>query len=650
MKLETGLSLHDAKEITVHKEKNTMPSRKELKRAGRHALRRNYVVFVMVCLIASFIGTKNTYTLSVFGLSSGSGDSQDSGRFASDMGLDRVWEDIASGDLKRGEEDSRSALSHMTANAQNPYLGRTRGVFAQVVNSIMSGSILVTLANAVTSAVKSPDIATSLLVGLSLLLALLLWLFIVRVYNVISARFFLEGRLYDRLPIGRFLFLLRVKKWMHVAWVMLFQSILLILWSVTIIGAFIKLYSYALVPYIVAENPAVPARRAITLSRKMMRGHKWELFILELSFIGWDFLSMLTFSGPLGVFFLNPYREATIAEYYAHLRALAKANQVPDSDLLNDVFLYERPSGELLRRAYTDELSLLKRPLPETLQKSGLEGWFTRLFGVTWTYKGTEDSYNEYLEQKAALDSLEHILNGTEYPFRLNPIPEPKKRRRVEHLHYMRHYSLLSLIAMFFLFSFIGWVWEVSLHLITDGEFVNRGVMFGPWLPIYGSGALMILVLLNKFRGKPAVEFITAVVLCGCLEYATAWYLEFTHDGMKWWDYSGYFLNLHGRICAEGLLVFGVGGLAIVYLIAPLMDTLLRRVPIRCLAVVCALLVCAFTADQFYSARHPNTGDGITDYGARAGTEFLQPIMSQYAVSDIPENSWKRGVKWQQYI
>lgn len=70
----------------------------------------------------------------------------------------------------------------------------------------------------------------------------------------------------------------------------------------------------------------------------------------------------------------------------------------------------------------------------------------------------------------------------------------------------------------------MGWVWEVSLHLITDGVFVNRGVLHGPWLPIYGTGGVMILAVLNKFREKPLVEFLLTIVLCGCVEYFTSWF------------------------------------------------------------------------------------------------------------------------------
>lgn len=125
---------------------------------------------------------------------------------------------------------------------------------------------------------------------------------------------------------------------------------------------------------------------------------------------------------------------------------------------------------------------------------------------------------------------------------------------------------------------------------------------------------MAILVLLKKLREKPALEFVAAMVLCGCLEYFSSWYLEMTHDGQRWWDYTGYFLNINGRICAEGLLTFGLGGLAIVYLLAPPLDNLLSRIDARKLGIVAAVLLVLYCADQVYSAQHPNVGAGITDY------------------------------------
>lgn len=76
-----------------------------------------------------------------------------------------------------------------------------------------------------------------------------------------------------------------------------------------------------LVPYIIAENPDMKANEAITLSRKMMKGYKWRAFLYGLSFIGWTVIGMATL-GVVGVLFVNPYKAAFYAEFYANVRAV----------------------------------------------------------------------------------------------------------------------------------------------------------------------------------------------------------------------------------------------------------------------------------------------------------------------------------------
>lgn len=187
-----------------------------------------------------------------------------------------------------------------------------------------------------------------------------------------------------------------------------------------------------------------------------------------------------------------------------------------------------------------------------------------------------------------------------------------KKASFIKSLHYERNYSILSLILIFFIMSFFGWLWEVTLHFLNYNEFVNRGILQGPWLPIYGSGSILILLLLKRFRKKPLFEFCYAITLCGVIEYAASYILEHLHNGVRWWDYSGYFLNLHGRICAAGLLAFGVGSLFIVYIIAPCLDNLVHKVPKKFLLVFCLVLLCIFSVDQIYSLYRPNMGEGIS--------------------------------------
>jgi len=101
---------------------------------------------------------------------------------------------------------------------------------------------------------------------------------------------------------------------------MLLEGLLLYAWSLLlIIPGIIKAFSYAMTPYILADCPDVKAVDAITISRRMMKGHKWELFVFELSFLGWFLLSMLT-CGILSIFYVDPYFQGAVAGYYVELK------------------------------------------------------------------------------------------------------------------------------------------------------------------------------------------------------------------------------------------------------------------------------------------------------------------------------------------
>lgn len=100
---------------------------------------------------------------------------------------------------------------------------------------------------------------------------------------------------------------------------MLLKGVYNFLWSLLfIIPGIIKSYSYRMVPYILADNPNIGADKAITLSRRMMDGHKFNTFVLELSFFGWYLLGLLVF--VVGILFVNPYAFATDAQLYLVLR------------------------------------------------------------------------------------------------------------------------------------------------------------------------------------------------------------------------------------------------------------------------------------------------------------------------------------------
>lgn len=396
---------------------------------------------------------------------------------------------------------------------------------------------------------------------------------------------------------------------------MLVVSIYRLLWDLTVIGGVIKRYAYYLVPFIVAENPDISAREAVALSQKMMYGRKWECFLFELSFIGWDILSILTLRIS-GVFFSYPYQVASFGEYYAKLRALAIKNRLPGSERLDDRYLFETASPEILHIAYGDVVDMMEEEM-QLPKRRGVLGKIAEIFGIIFARTKEEETYGQWQDEYVRILLMKSEVEGRSYPVRLSMMPVGEKRMWVDKARYLRPYYIWNLVLMFFVFSFIGWAWEVALHLIVSGDFVNRGVLHGPWLPIYGSGGILILIVLNRLRKHPLAEFAAAIILCGVVEYWTSYFLEKMSGGQRWWNYSGYFLNLDGRICAEGLLVFGIGGVVIVYVLAPILDNAIRRIPVKLLITLCITLILAFCADEVYSVGHPNAGKGITSYYQR---------------------------------
>lgn len=118
-------------------------------------------------------------------------------------------------------------------------------------------------------------------------------------------------RMFDNFGKGKYLSTVKV---------MFARYIYTFLWSLLfIIPGIIKGYEYYLIPYLLSENPNLPKDRAFAISKQAMNGEKWDLFVLQLSFLGWELLGLLACC--VGVAFVTPYEQATFAEFYACMRA-----------------------------------------------------------------------------------------------------------------------------------------------------------------------------------------------------------------------------------------------------------------------------------------------------------------------------------------
>lgn len=599
--------------------------RKQMKKEAKGVVKKHYFLSVVICLMALLCTgvftnqTNDNPVIDKINELTGVEEKGDNILSLNDSTYDAVLNDMFENNVDQAKKNADDAIDSY-ANDVNGVLGRTEGVLAKCVNMLSSGQMILMVYNACSSFFRSPQVFTFFIILLALAVDLAIVIFFKNMVHLVMARIFLEESTYDEVPLQRIFFFNASGKWIKSALAYLKYQVYLSLWWCTVIGGVIKEFSYALVPYILAENPDMSGSEAITLSRKMMNGHKWELFCLNLSMAGWYVLDVLT-CGIVGVFWYNPYYTAVMTQFYRELRSACIENKVEGIEKLNDVYLYQKADDETLARVYRDVKMDEMYIRDNSVQLTKVQKFFVDNFSI-WI--GSAKNKNIYQAIEAIGKQIENdkkALDRSAYPSRLSPYFVRAKKHFTGQRNYTRSYTVTNLLLIFFAFAFIGWVWEVSLHIVTDGTFVNRGTLLGPYLPIYGAGAVLAIILLTRLRNHPVGTFFGSMVMSGVIEYSTS-YVQEQMFGLRWWDYTGYFLNLNGRICLEGLIIFGIGCMVAIYVVAPSIDNLLSKLNTKVLSVIATILVVVFCADAAYSSKHPNTGDGIT-IPAVASTELI---------------------------
>ena len=157
----------------------------------------------------------------------------------------------------------------------------------------------------------------------------------------------------------------------------------------------------------------------------------------------------------------------------------------------------------------------------------------------------------------------------------------------------------INLILLFFAYSLLGWCIEVVLKYIQLHRFINRGFLTGPICPIYGSGAALITLVvggLSRLESGLGTTFALSFLICGTLEYLTSYFMEKRFHA-RWWDYSQKPMNLYGRVWIGNLILFGLGGVAIIHIINPVLYSAFDSVSLRTKTIVAAVFSAVFVAD-----------------------------------------------------
>ena len=155
------------------------------------------------------------------------------------------------------------------------------------------------------------------------------------------------------------------------------------------------------------------------------------------------------------------------------------------------------------------------------------------------------------------------------------------------------------LMLVFAFGGFFGFIYEEIFYRFDLGEWVKRGTTFGPWIPIYGFGGILILGLTYKVKKNPFLVFLIATIVSGILEYTTG-YVVLKLFNVRLWDYTTEILNwdnIGGFVCARSVLFFGISGVFLQFVVMPLFEKIEQKMPRKAWLCLCYIPACLFIAD-----------------------------------------------------
>ena len=140
--------------------------------------------------------------------------------------------------------------------------------------------------------------------------------------------------------------------------------------------------------------------------------------------------------------------------------------------------------------------------------------------------------------------------------------------------------SIYFILMDFYIFAFVGWVYESTFVTIRDRKPINRGFLVGPMIPLYGFGAVSVYILLRPFSKCASLLYVMGMVVATVLEYLASWLLE-TLFHAKWWDYSKEPYNFQGRIALIPSMFWGILSLLMFDVFQPAANWAMSLIPER---------------------------------------------------------------------
>lgn len=171
--------------------------------------------------------------------------------------------------------------------------------------------------------------------------------------------------------------------------------------------------------------------------------------------------------------------------------------------------------------------------------------------------------------------------------------------------------NIKKYFLIFLVYSVIGWCYEVFLEVfIYKWGFTNRGVLFGPYCPVYGFGALAFIICFNRFLKDKSLKqklIMIPFIFLGCMSVATfielitSYICEFFTGSWPWQTYADYKINFQARIALSPSIRFGLGGLVFLYILQPFLDKIFSNISIKMLNILTIIFTIILFIDLIYT-------------------------------------------------
>ena len=160
--------------------------------------------------------------------------------------------------------------------------------------------------------------------------------------------------------------------------------------------------------------------------------------------------------------------------------------------------------------------------------------------------------------------------------------------------------TFFHILTYFVIYSFLGWVLESTVRTICERKMINTGFLIGPFCPIYGFGAIIMILFLNEFKSNSILLFFISFIVLTLWEYIVGVLLE-KFFSTKYWDYSDHKFNYKGRICLINSIAWGILGVLFINYIHPFIIQVLSYVDFMYIAIIASIIVLILLIDSIIS-------------------------------------------------